>query len=132
VQEHYGIEVSMPRVRTVTLHLAQVLATLRTREEPADCPDEKAPVRAALRYLGNRTNQLDYVYALPAGSGLIESGHLHVPQARIKKPAPGGPTPTPSASSAPSAPTNSATSIGPRTDFTSDCALGRCGQSTRR
>jgi hypothetical protein len=70
-------------------HHAEVLATLRTREEPADCPDEKAPVRAALRYLGNRTEQLDYAYALahdlPVGSGLIESGHRHVIQARIKK-----------------------------------------------
>lgn len=66
-----------------------VLATLRPREEPPDCPDEKAPVRAALRYLGNRTAQLDYAYALahdlPVGSGLIESGHKHVLQARIKK-----------------------------------------------
>ena len=66
-----------------------VLAALRPREEPPDCPDEKAPVRAALRYLGNRTEQLDYAHALahelPVGSGLIESGHKHVLQARIKK-----------------------------------------------
>lgn len=66
-----------------------VLATLRLREEPPDCLDENAPVRAALRYLGNRTEQLDYAYALahelPVGSGLIESGHKHVLQARIKK-----------------------------------------------
>ena len=68
---------------------ATVFAALRPREEPADCPNEKAPVRAALRYLGNRTEQLDYAYALahdlPVGSGLIESGHRHVIQARIKK-----------------------------------------------
>ncbi|MBI3884983.1 MAG: ISKra4 family transposase, partial [Opitutae bacterium] len=66
-----------------------VLAALRLREEPSDCPDEQAPVRAALRYLGHRTAQLDYAYALarelPVGSGLIESGHRHVLQARIKK-----------------------------------------------
>lgn len=66
-----------------------VLATLRPREEPPACPDDQAPVRAALRYLGNRTAQLDYAYALahdlPVGSGLIESGHKHVLQARIKK-----------------------------------------------
>lgn len=66
-----------------------VLATLRPREEPTDVPDENAPVRAALRYLGNRTDQLDYARALaldlPVGSGLIESGHRHVLQARIKK-----------------------------------------------
>jgi len=46
-------------------------------------------VRAALRYLGNRPEQLDYAYApahdLPVGSGMIESGHRHVIQARIKK-----------------------------------------------
>ena len=67
----------------------QVLAALRPREEPLACPDEKAPVRAALRYLGNRTDQLDYAYALahdlPVGSGLIESGHKHVLQARLKQ-----------------------------------------------
>ena len=66
-----------------------VLATLRPREEPPEVPDENAPVRAALRYLGNRTDQLDYARALaldlPVGSGLIESGHRHVLQARIKK-----------------------------------------------
>ena len=66
-----------------------VLAALRPREEPLACPDEKAPVRAALRYLGNRTDQLDYAYALahdlPVGSGLIESGHKHVLQARLKQ-----------------------------------------------
>lgn len=66
-----------------------VLATLRPREEPSEIPDEKAPVRAALRYLGNRTDQLDYAQAiareLPVGSGLIESGHKHVLQARLKQ-----------------------------------------------
>ena len=66
-----------------------VLATLRPRAEPPECPDEQAPVRAALRYLGNRPEQLDYAYALahglPVGSGMIESGHRHVIQARIKK-----------------------------------------------
>ena len=66
-----------------------VFAALRPREEPLACPDEHAPVRAALRYLGNRTDQLDYAYALahdlPVGSGLIESGHRHVLQARLKQ-----------------------------------------------
>ena len=66
-----------------------VLATLRPRAESPEVPDENAPVRAALRYLGNRTDQLDYARALalnlPVGSGLIESGHRHVLQARIKK-----------------------------------------------
>ncbi len=52
--------------------------------------DEHAPARAARRYLGNRLDQLDYPRALrldlPIGSGLIESGHRHVLQARLKQP----------------------------------------------
>ena len=67
-----------------------VLATLRPRAEPPDVPDDQAPVRAALRYLENRPDQLDYAHALahdlPVGSGLIESGHRHVLQARLKQP----------------------------------------------
>ena len=43
----------------------------------------------AHRYLTNRTDCLDYPRALklglPIGSGLIESGHRHVLQARLKK-----------------------------------------------
>ena len=46
-------------------------------------------MRAALRYLANRLDQLDYAWAiahdLPVGSGIIESGHRHVIQIRIKK-----------------------------------------------
>ena len=41
-----------------------------------------------MRYLENRPEQLDYAHALahdlPVGSGLIESGHRHVLQARLK------------------------------------------------
>ena len=48
-------------------HLS-VLATLRLCEEPPDEPDNHAPVRTALRYLGNRTDQLDYARALALGS----------------------------------------------------------------
>ena len=66
-----------------------VFAALRPRAEPPEFPDDRAPVRAALRYLENRPEQLDYASALahdlPVGSGLIESGHRHVIQARIKK-----------------------------------------------
>jgi hypothetical protein len=69
----------------------QRFSALRPREEPPDCLDDQAPVRAALRYLGNlgnRTEQLKYARALaldlPVGSGLIESGHRHVIQARLK------------------------------------------------
>ena len=53
-------------------------------------PDEEAPVRKAYRYLSNREEQLDYQSApdqeLPIGSGLIESAHKHVIQARMKIP----------------------------------------------
>ena len=57
----------------------------------ADCiSEEDAPVRRALRYLQNRMDALDYKQALeenlPIGSGLIESGHKHVLQARMKLP----------------------------------------------
>jgi Uncharacterised protein family (UPF0236) len=47
------------------------------------------PVRDCERYLRARREQLDYAGALaaglPIGSGLIESGHRHVVQARLKK-----------------------------------------------
>lgn len=58
--------------------------------EPKNTPEEDAPVRKALRYLQNRIDALDYKKAisekLPIGSGLIESGHKHVLQARMKIP----------------------------------------------
>ena len=67
-----------------------VLKELVRHEEPPTVADEQALVRAALRYLGNRTDQLDYPRALrlelPIGSGLIESGHRHVLHARLKQP----------------------------------------------
>jgi len=47
-------------------------------------------VRDRERYLRARREQLDYAGALaaglPMGSGLLESGHRHVVQARLKKP----------------------------------------------
>lgn len=47
-------------------------------------------MRRSHRYLTNRLDCLDYPRALklglPIGSGLIESGHRHVLQARLKKP----------------------------------------------
>ena len=68
---------------------AQVLQTMRAHEESAATPEEQAPVRAAIRYLSRRREQLDYQAALandlPIGSGLIESGHKHVLQARLKQ-----------------------------------------------
>lgn len=51
-------------------------------------PDEDCPVHCAHRYLSNREDHLDYQAslkeALPIGSGLIESGHKHVIQSRLK------------------------------------------------
>ena len=67
----------------------QVLETMREHEESAQTPEEQAPVRTAIRYLSSRREQLDYKSALakklPIGSGLIESGHKHVLQARLKQ-----------------------------------------------
>jgi hypothetical protein len=69
--------------------LETVLAALRACLEPSDLSDEEAPARAALRYLENRREQLDYPSAiaagLPIGSGLIESGNRHVLQRRLKQ-----------------------------------------------
>lgn len=68
----------------------KVLATLVEHLEPPATLEEEAPVRLGHRYLTNRTDCLDYPRALqlglPIGSGLIESGHRHVLQARRKKP----------------------------------------------
>lgn len=68
----------------------EVIATLKNSLEPEQVPDEEAPVRKAHRYLSNREEQLDYQSALnqelPIGSGLIESAHKHVIQARMKIP----------------------------------------------
>ena len=66
----------------------QVFTALRDRLEAPELPDEQAPARCALRYLENRREQLDYPGALAAGlsvgSGLIESTHRHLLQARLK------------------------------------------------
>lgn len=67
----------------------KVIAALAAHLEPVATPDEDAPVRKGHRYLTNRTDCLDYPRALkwdlPIGSGMIESGHRHVLQARLKK-----------------------------------------------
>ena len=69
--------------------LGKVVAALAEHLEPADTPEADAPVRNAHRYLTQRTDCLDYPRALklelPIGSGMIESGHRHVLQARLKK-----------------------------------------------
>lgn len=67
----------------------QVMAALAEHLEAAGTPEEQAPVRSGHRYLSNRTDCLNYPRALklglPIGSGMIESGHRHVLQARLKK-----------------------------------------------
>jgi hypothetical protein len=67
-----------------------LIEELAPRLEPAAVADEQAPVRTAHRYLNNRRHALDYRSALeanlPIGSGLIESGHRHIFQRRLKIP----------------------------------------------
>jgi len=50
--------------------------------------DREAPIRAAWRYLSNHRDQLNYPKALadelPVGSGMIEGGHRHLLQKRLK------------------------------------------------
>ena len=69
--------------------LGKVIDALAEHLEPLGTPEELAPVRHGHRYLTNRTDCLDYPRALrlglPIGSGMIESGHRHVLQARLKK-----------------------------------------------
>lgn len=66
----------------------KVIQNLAEHLEETSVPDEEAPVRRAHRYLSNRADQIDYAGSqkqqLPIGSGLIESGHKHVIQARMK------------------------------------------------
>jgi hypothetical protein len=68
----------------------KVLEALSASLEPPTIADEEAPVRRASGYLSRRRPYLDYPKALarelPIGSGLIESAHKHVLQARLKKP----------------------------------------------
>ena len=69
--------------------VSKVLASLEAPLEAEDTPEAEAPVRNAHRYLINRLDSLDYPRALtlglPIGSGMIESGHRHGLQARLKK-----------------------------------------------
>jgi hypothetical protein len=69
--------------------LEKVILALAPHLEPDTTAEQDAPVRNAHRYLTNRTECLDYPRALrlglPIGSGMIESGHRHVLQARLKK-----------------------------------------------
>ena len=67
----------------------KVIEALEPHLEPEGTAQEECPVRDAHRYLTNRRDCLDYPRALelglPIGSGMIESGHRHVLQARLKK-----------------------------------------------
>jgi hypothetical protein len=67
----------------------KVIAALEQHLEPVGTLEEEAPVRNGHRYVSNRKDCLDYPRALalglPIGSGMIESGHRHVLQARLKK-----------------------------------------------
>lgn len=69
--------------------VSKVLETLAEHLEPEGTPEQEAPVTNAFRYLNNRLDCIDYAAALamglPIGSGMIESGHRHVLQARMKK-----------------------------------------------
>ena len=69
--------------------LGKVIEALAEHLEPPATAQEEAPVRNGHRYLTNRADCLDYPRALelglPIGSGMIESGHRHVLQARLKK-----------------------------------------------
>jgi hypothetical protein len=74
--------------RLLTNHPERILTALEPYTEALETSDEDAPVRSAIRYLSKRINQLDYQYAvengLPIGSGMIEGGHRHVLQNRLK------------------------------------------------
>jgi hypothetical protein len=65
---------------------SKVLRSMENHREPAGM--KEAPVRAAYRYLRERTQHLDFQKArkrkLPIGSGEIESAHRHVIQKRLK------------------------------------------------
>ena len=67
-----------------------VIKELQKHLETESTPEANAPLRKAFRYLSNRQDALAYRQALedglPIGSGLIESGHKHVLQARMKLP----------------------------------------------
>jgi len=65
----------------------RVITELAEAIEPESAGPE-APIRTAWRYLSNHLDNLDYPAALaldlPIGSGMIEGGHRHVLQKRLK------------------------------------------------
>lgn len=78
---------SQQKKRLKLNHYQAVLKALHPFLE--DAPGNDMPVRAAYRYLDNRSHQLDYKGAidsdLPIGSGEIESAHRYVIQQRLKR-----------------------------------------------
>ena len=91
--------VTRPQARLKANQLAPVWRALTPHVEPgaAGAPrprrataESATPVRDCGRHLRARRAQVDYARALtaglPIGSGLIESGHRHVVQARLKRP----------------------------------------------
>ncbi|MEM6717492.1 MAG: UPF0236 family protein, partial [Cyanobacteria bacterium P01_C01_bin.147] len=66
----------------------EIIEELMPHLESSHADDADAPIRAAWRYLSNHIEQLNYPeaikHALPLGSGLIEGGHRHVLQKRLK------------------------------------------------
>jgi hypothetical protein len=72
----------------LTDRMAEVLNNLASHREPAEIPDQEAPVRSCYRYLINRPRQFGYQEAiaadLPIGSGEIESAHRYIIQNRLK------------------------------------------------
>jgi Uncharacterised protein family (UPF0236) len=85
---HAWLETQKQRLKNNAV--TEVLTDLRNAVEAATVDNDRAPVRACVRYLRNRPDQLDYKGAiekgLPIGSGEIESAHRYVIQQRLKLP----------------------------------------------
>lgn len=68
--------------------IMEIIEVLEPHLEPESVSNEKAPVRAAYRYIQNRLDQFDYRSAieagLPIGSGEVESAHRYIIQERLK------------------------------------------------
>lgn len=76
--------------RLLQENVDQTLCELRALASKEDPSQETRAAGSALRYLENRPENLFYAQAreqgLPIGSGMIESGHRHVLQGRLKLP----------------------------------------------
>ena len=63
-QDFSDYEQEDERYVTAVKAAQQVLQAMSGHEEPEDTPEDQAPVRAAMRYLTNRLDHLDYRAAL--------------------------------------------------------------------